>query len=266
MGSEGYGMVTMLRDACSLVWLAAGLTTSLAHAQNTTPTTTSASEAALARELARTGVAAAQDARWADALEAFRRSYALAPKPAMALNLASAEARTGHLVDALEHYRRVTDAPAGEVDEEERSAARDAADGVLRRVAHLRVVVRALRSDDRVDLDGAPLSHAALDADLPVDPGRHAARLVRLGTSGPAEAASAERVLAEGEHALVALEAPPEPARPVAPPRTTLFSSPWFWTAVGVVAAGGLVTVGCVVSFCQEPSAHPGSLGAVKLP
>jgi hypothetical protein len=238
---------------CVAFTIALGLTTRVAHSAT-------ANEAALAREQVRVGVTAAQEGRWQDALDAFRRAYALVPKATTLLNVASAEVRTGKLVSGAESYRKVARAPEGEVTEEQRDAARRALADVEPRIAHLRVMVENPAPGDRVELDGVVLSGAALGADLPVDPGSHEVRLLRAG----AEAARTSRSLGEGESATVFLSAP-ERAQP-SKSHGGIFASPWFWTGVGAIVVGGTFAVLCATTLCEGPSPHSGTLGAVKLP
>src|SRR5262245_50411205 len=122
-------------------------TTSMSWAQDQSTTR----DDALADAEVRVGIAAAEDDRWLDALEAFRRAYARSPKMTILVNLASAEARTGKLLDAAEHYRRVLAAPmSSEVTTSHRQAAGAALEGVERRIPHLRIVVPSPQATDHV--------------------------------------------------------------------------------------------------------------------
>jgi tetratricopeptide (TPR) repeat protein len=220
-----------------------------------------ADEDTRARDEARAGVEAAERGSWSEALAAFRRSYALAPEPAMLLNIASAEAQTGDLLSAAEDYRKVLRAQEPELAAEQRAAVERALERVERRLAHLRIVVRALRRGDRVELDGSPLAESAIDMELSVNPGLHVARVVR----GETEVAHRVRTLADGESVAIVLE-PTEP-RPIPPaPSTSVFRSPWLWLGVGVVVAAGTAGVLCATTLCRDPEPKAGTLGVVKLP
>src|SRR4051794_32606537 len=72
-----------------------------------TPTASEASptETALARELVQRGVDAIHARRWEEARDDFSRAYQIIPRPEILLNLATAQAQTGHLVEAAESYR-----------------------------------------------------------------------------------------------------------------------------------------------------------------
>ncbi len=213
-----------------------------------------------ARDEARAGVDAAERGRWGEALAAFRRAYALAPEATTLLNLASAEVQTGDLVNAAEDYRRVLRASEVELGQEQRAAVERALERVERRLAHLRIVVRALLPDDRVELDGATLPNSSLGAELRVNPGLHVARVVR----GDIEVAHRLRTLADGESVVIVFEpAEPRAELPVRP--KSLWRSPWLWVGVGFVVAAGTTGVLCATTLCQD-SPQPGSLGVVKLP
>jgi hypothetical protein len=222
----------------------------------------SATEVAAAREQSRMAVQAAHEGRWVDALAGFRKAYELSPDARTLLNIASAEAQTGALVSAADTFRKVLRAGKDELSDDERAAAKTALARTEARIAHLRIVVRAKQDEDRVELDGSPLSAAALQVALPLDPGPHHVRIIRNG----AEVAHTRRSLSEGESATIAIEpAEPEPPPPVRPQGKAIYESVWFWVGAGVVATAGTVAVLCVASFCQSPSPHAASMGSVTL-
>jgi hypothetical protein len=214
-------------------------------------TEANASEVSLAREQFRLGVAAALENRWWDALEAFRRSYELQPRPATLLNLAGALAETGKLVEAAEAYRRFILEAEGRAAEQV-PAAREALASLEQRIARVRLVVENLGRDDRVLLDDVPLAAAALGADLPVDPGAHVLRVER----GDREIGRTEFEVTEGQRRV-------EPIRlRLAPPAEdterdgeardgsggSILRSPWFWVVTGVVVVGTGVAVAVAVT------------------
>jgi hypothetical protein len=205
-----------------------------------------AAEVTLAREQFRLGVAAARENRWWDALEAFRRSYELQPRPATLLNLAGALAETGKLVEAAEAYRRFVLEADGRAAEQV-PAAQEAIASLEQRIARVTLVVENLGRNDRVLLDDVPLASAALGTDLPVDPGAHVLRVER----GDREIGRTDFEVTEGQRRV-------EPIRlRVAPPAEdeerdggdgesggSVFSSPWFWVITGVVVVGAGVGIG----------------------
>jgi hypothetical protein len=140
--------------------------------------------------------------------------------------------------------------------------AQDALREVDARTPRLRLSVRGLRPGDVVTIDGAALAPAALDADLPVDPGAHRVGLLREGSGRTLETL----LLAEGARRAFVLDAPPAaPLAPLAATRVALAPraapdaasasraapprrgglAPWGWIAVGAtvlaVAAGAVV-------------------------
>ncbi len=252
-----------MKWSASALLLAFALTVAPSHADGTS------GEVALAREQFERGVAAAQSGRWADAREAFARAYDLHPHPTTLLNLAGAEAETGRVVAAAEHYRKVVRDAA--VTAEERAAAEQALARVEKRAARVRVVVDGRRlAADRVEIDGAAIASAAVGEDLPIDPGEHAAVLKRNG----AEVARRGFALREAESRTVSLDAPAPPATPAPATAETsgggLLASPWFWAAVGVVVVGGTFATVCAAGACSgSGGAHPATGNAgpnIKLP
>jgi hypothetical protein len=213
-----------------------------AAAQDPAPT---AAEVTLAREQFRDGVAAARTGRWWEALEAFTRSYELAPRPATLLNLAGAQVETGHLVEGAESYRRFLREADGRA-AQRIPMAEAALAAVEPRIARVRVEIEGLLSRDVVSLDELPLSEAVLGEELPVNPGAHALRVERDG----AEVGRAEFDVVEGERRLapIALTLPPGEEAPAESAGPAWLRSPWFWTAVGVVVVGAAVGIGVGVA------------------
>lgn len=187
--------------------LAIALAPARARAQDGEPT---AAEVAAARELFVEGAKAARAARWQDAYEAFERSYALYPQLATLLNLASAQASTGRLVEAAESYRRYLRGAEGE-DPEHVAAAERALESLEPRIPHVRVSVPNRQSEDAVELDEGVLREEVLGARYPVEPGEHVLRVRRDGEVVAEETFTAE----EGKTVEVSLE-PPPPSRPAA--------------------------------------------------
>src|SRR5262249_53465970 len=81
------------------------------------------SELALARSEYKRGVAATKKERWEEAYEAFFRAFELSQRPAILLNLGTAQAKTGRLVEARESYQGfLREAPKSEVAKHKRNA------------------------------------------------------------------------------------------------------------------------------------------------
>lgn len=229
----------------------------------------SASEVALAREQFRLGIDASREERWSDALDAFSRSYGLAPRPITLLNLAGAQVQVGRLVEASESYRRfLREARDGRA-AEQRPAAQEALSAVEARIARLRIEIRGLASTDRVTLDTRPISSAALGAELPVDPGERVVAVERDQRQVLREAVT----LAEGERRDLSLtvRAPPprigtgddhghDDGRERGRDRGhddeggSIFSSPWFWVVTGAIVAGTTATLLILYAGPTEPA------------
>ncbi len=226
----------------ALLLLASLACTRVAAAQEPAPT---AAEVTLAREQFREGVAAARTGRWWEALEAFTRSFELAPRPATLLNLAGAQVETGHLVEGAESYRRFLREADGRA-AQRIPMAEAALAAVEPRIARVRVEIDGLLSRDTVLLDDLPLSEAVLGAELPVNPGAHALRVERDGQ----EIGRAEFDVVEGERRLdpIALALPPGAETPAEASGPAWLRSPWFWTAVGVIVVGAAVGIGVGVA------------------
>ena len=232
--------------ACVLVgsaWLAPTV-----HAQR-------ASEAVLAREQFRTGVAAAREERWEEAAEAFQRSYELSPRPLTLLNLAGAYAQTGRLVESVEAYRMFLMERTG-VTARMRSDAEAQLADLEPRIPRARITVLGIAEGDVVRLDEYELSTASLEQPLPVNPGSHTVTLSR----GEQEPLVVPFGLDEGATEDVLVDARTLAAAPVqrvdggggsdrgrdedAAPGRSLVDDPIFW----IVLVGGALVVGGVVT------------------
>jgi Tfp pilus assembly protein PilF len=231
----------------------------------------SSSDARLANDLYKTGHEKVKAGDWEGARDAFMRAYALYPQPVILANLAGAEVQTGRLVQATEHYRQFLKNTQG-LDPSEVEIAKKAMATVEARLAHLRITVANAKPSDSVELDGHALPPAALDIDYPVDPGKHILRIIRDG----AEDARADVTVAERETKSVRLVAKPVAyAAPViGPPPSdekdkksggSIFSSPWFWVASGVVVIGAATAI-CLGAICRSDEPYSGNLGSVTLP
>lgn len=229
-----------------------------------------ASEQVLAREQFRAGVDAAQAEQWETAVEAFQRSYELAPRPLTLLNLAGAYAQTGHLVEAVEALRMFLQERQG-VTARMRTDAQAQLDELEPRVPRARIRVLGLEDGDVVRLDEYELSTASLDAPLPVNPGTHGVTLERPR----AEPIVLSFEVAEGvtEDVLVdarTLVQTPRSTSPIdgrstsptdpEPTSRSIFEEPAFWIVVGAVVLAGGVTAGVVIGT------QPGATTVGNLP
>ncbi|AKF07510.1 tetratricopeptide repeat protein [Sandaracinus amylolyticus] len=223
-----------------------------------------------ARALFQAGLAAAREARWDEAREAFERSLAIAERPNTLLNLAGAQAQTGRLVAAVASYRRFLELATSGREARYRSQAGDALAALEPRIARLTIATAGLEDDDEVQLDGTTVT--SLAASIPVDPGAHVARIVRDGE----EVARQSIALGEGEVRTVALEAPrvvarAEPVAVAAPfvveredERDQGDGDTWLWVGIGVGAAvvvGVAIGVAVAVTSSESGPLYSGNLG-----
>lgn len=208
-----------------------------------------------ARSLFEEGLELADQDRFEEAADRFRRSYALVPRPATELNLSMALVEIGQFVEASERIRRLL---------RDRWASQRRRAATLRRLleraeasfAWLRVEAPA--SSDGILLDGSPLPAASLGVDIPLDPRRH---VITTGSGREIEVA-----LEVGEHRSIVVAAEPPTAEAAAasvtpslvddpeaaaPPPSDLAAEPWLWVLLGVGAAAlvaGAIGIGFAVS------------------
>jgi hypothetical protein len=244
----------------------------------------SASEVAAARSLFEEGVAAASASRWADALSAFERSYAIAPRSTTLLNLAGAQVQLGQLVAASESYQRlIREAGRNARERRLREQAEEALEALTPRIAHLTLRIDALAASDEVRIDGETVAHAIVGVATPVDPGAHRVAVRR----GEREVGRASTSLGEGERGELTVIVPSIDDEPVATgfddseghaevpdaaleasTETTeggggedIAASPILWTIVGVVVVGGVVAAVVATQVPTSPSYYMGNLG-----
>jgi hypothetical protein len=160
---------------------------------------------AVARQHYTSGVEAAAGERWMEAREAFQRAYDIAPFAPIVYNLATAQAHTGMLVEAAESYRRFLRRCQSEQTPELRADAQQLLGDVTPRIGRLTLRIRNLAEVDSVELDGDRLATAVLDTAVPINPGPHELRIVRVGEG---EVESREFRVEEGERRTVELAVP----------------------------------------------------------
>jgi hypothetical protein len=239
--------------------LALFFATGIAHAEP------SSVDQKMGRELFDRGVKAARADDWLGAERYFTQAYAVYPRPTILGSLAGAQAKAGHITQAVASYRRLLQDP-GDLSPGEVSAFKAGAAAAEARLAWVRVEIVSPRDGDSVLIDDARVAPESLGAEISTDPGAHAFRLVRDGAT-----TTVNVTLADGEHRKVTLmpalaPTPPPPAPPpVMPEKRGVFSSPWFWTAAGIIVVGGTATVLCVASLCRNDDGYQGSLGSIKL-
>jgi hypothetical protein len=240
-------------------------------------TAQSASEQSLAREQFRAGVAAARSQEWEAAVDAFQRSYELAPRPMTMMNLAGALAQNGRLVEAAEAYRQfLAEAQSGSA-ARVRGEAEAQLHALEARIPRVRLRVLNRAAGDVITLDEYQISEAALGQPLPVDPGEHSVTISREGFEPRTVPFTSE----EGVLADVVLEAWPDLSAddpdvtpegdPLGDPPPvvgrSVFEEPAFWIVVGIVVAGGVaVGVGVGVATQSPPPVYFGNLPPSQVP
>jgi hypothetical protein len=173
----------------------------------------------------------------------FTQAYAVLRRPRILWNLALSEEKTGHVLDALAHFKSVARDPSA--DEVDRSGAQTHVASLYGQTGHIEVRAPA---GAPVTVDSGPVIGTAPLADvLDVAPGRHVVQ-VRLA-QGPSVVVVEP---ATGEVA-VASFLPATPESPAASPSTTATASPA--TATG--KSGGLETSNKASPGTPgEPNAH----------
>lgn len=231
----------------------------------------------MARRLFGEGIEAARAERWEEARDKFARAYSLVERPRIALNLGSAQAQTGQLIEAQESYRAFL-RTAEDSDAELVEGAQAALEQVESRTPHLTLSIEGLAPSDQVQIDGEDLPRAALGESWPLNPGDHLIEITRRG-----RALSRQRVvLQESQGARLELAVTSLSARQVAetsvgqgegpqtgsaePSERSLLASPWFWVVLVVVVAGA-VTAGLLLAPDSQ-AAHEGNFppGVLEIP
>ena len=121
-----------------------GLLAAIALAEWTAPAHAAGPDEA-AQQAFRTGVEAARQERWTDALAAFEKAYGLSPRPVVLINLAGVQVRTGRLIEAAKNYHRIlSDRPSAETTAF-RKAAADVLPSLEARIPRIRLRSQASR-------------------------------------------------------------------------------------------------------------------------
>jgi hypothetical protein len=113
------------------------------------------------------GIARVKTGNFDGARVSFTQAYAVLRRPYILWNLALAEEKTGHALDALEHFK---DFARGRQDGDERGGAQKHIAELMAQTGHLDVVARA---GSQVFVDGAPEGTVPLADSVDVAPGRH---------------------------------------------------------------------------------------------
>ncbi|MCX7807466.1 MAG: hypothetical protein N2515_02555, partial [Deltaproteobacteria bacterium] len=169
----------------------------------------------LARQLFEQGVEESRKGNWASAREYFERVYALTRRIEVLLNLATAQAESGLLVEAVDSYHHFLQEAGSELRTKYGTQAREAVEQLLARIPRLRIVAQ-LKEKQQITLDGEALEEAHLNVDLPINPGDHEVVLLENG-----QVLARQKIqLAEKEHRSVELKAQEETQPKAVAPKT----------------------------------------------
>lgn len=218
---------------------------------------TSASKVTLARRLYEEGVDAVGKGRWSVAHDRFKASYELSPRVLTLFNYAGAQRETSRFVEASESYRRFVRETADGRYADLRNEALSALEAIEKQIAQLKIEVTNLEPTDAIAIDDAEFPRAALGEPMPMNPGAHVISIRRDGAplssktitlaAGVAETAKIELPRREARVANLQLRGAPEASvvstgprdQSERPAKRGVLKSPWFWTGVVLVVAGG---------------------------
>jgi hypothetical protein len=231
-----------------------------------------AQRTAIARALFEEGLKFVDLEKWADAADRFARVLEIRYSPVAAYNYGLAQARLGKLVIAAETLRKLLSDAA--LDPKVRDPAAALQHEVDAKLGWLTLQVNGDGTGCTLRVDDKDWPAAAWGVAVPVDPGKHTVVLVQ-GTDtlhrDSVDVAPGARILHEVDARAAAAPTPeqvaanaaltqPEPStsEPISeePARANdnLFAKPWFWVAVGVVAAGAITAVAIGASSGKDPA------------
>lgn len=211
-----------------------------------------ADDAAMAEAQARfkEGLELADGAKFEEARLKFLQAFAVLKAPAVLFNLASTEQKTGHDVEAIEHYRaflksstndtRITDAM--------RDKAKQNVAELLKKVGQVEIDAP---EGAKISVDGKPLEEPPAEP-VPVAPGRHK---IEAAFSGKIKSVTIECALGQVTKAKIEFETGPDttydpPAGGDGERRTT---AGWVVPiTLGVLGAGGVVMGAVFASGAQS--------------
>jgi len=254
--------VTLSKAALSVVLLCAAIAT--AHAQEVivAPPATDAQAKARAQGLLSEGTAAYGRGDYATALDKFTAAYEIFPSPKLWFNIGQANRDLGRPVEAVAAFdrflRNAGDAPPETLAEARRSAAE-----LKTKLGQIQVTCATDGAE--ITVDGKQVGSTPLGEMVWTTPGRHQVAVQHEGFSPAIE----DVAVVVGQATAVNIELRPLDLRatdgasggalvgggaPVAESKP-VYRRAWFWVAVGVVVAGGVVTG---VVLANQSSSGPG--------
>jgi len=189
------------------------------------------------------GNRAVEQGRWSDALTNFEKAYALSGVPAALFNVATTLRALGRHVESRDAFAQLL-AKHPKLDPDVRTQAEKMLAEEKARIAELIVADLPSKKDDlKVYVDGGETTDPGeRPLAIELDPGKHALR-VEESQSKPF---TWDGTFKDGEKKHVPVKLvpadvakPPPPTAPGQPEKSgSIFSSPWFWVATGVVVVG----------------------------
>lgn len=251
-----------------------------------------------ARELFLKGVEMADQQRWSEAVQSFRRSRALVDRPSTVFNLAVALLRLGRYGESLEAF----DDFMGMTDPERDAEARKQAEQFMRqaRTGRATLVLTVSPEAAVVYVDGERREGEGTDRTLVLDPGRHTLRIeaegylaqqLRLSMLSGSETSTAVELVpmmgdlgrqdqmeesrrrqaeaearAEGRVDRSLTDAGSGSAPAEAGDERSVWKSPWLWVAAGAMLVGAGVGLGVGLSGGDGADPYGGTTGVVLRP
>lgn len=173
-----------------------------------------ADDAAMAEAQARfkEGLELADNAKFDEARLKFLQAFAVLKAPAVLFNLASSEQKTGHDVDAIEHYRAFLTSSANDtrITDAMRDKARDNIAALLTKVGQIDVDAP---DGAKISVDDKPLEGTPKEP-VPVPPGKHK---VEAALGGKVKSVSIECIVGQVTRATIVFDAAADDTYP--PPR-----------------------------------------------
>lgn len=169
------------------------------YSQENVPTP-EAAEAA--RRLFREGAQLAEEGRWTDARDRFRRALTVRPSPLLHYNLAMACQNAGYLVEAVDQYRSFLRIDSDPANAARRVAAQRAIAAIEPVLARVRVSLPEGETLAVLAIDGRAVPDGLWGEELPLDPGEHF--VDARSTRG--SLAQRAFVVRDGEHFVVTVE------------------------------------------------------------
>ena len=174
-----------------------------------------ADDAAMAEAQARfnEGLHLADSAKFEEARLKFLQAFAVLKAPAVLFNLASTEQKTGHDVEAIEHYRAFLKSGANDtrITDAMRDKARQNIADLLKKVGQVEIDAP---DGAKISVDGKPLEEPP-KAPVPVTPGKHT---IEAAFSGKIKSVTVDAPLGQVVKAKIDFDSGPDGT--YAPPET----------------------------------------------